>query len=110
MLNRIHNKHFLLTVVSDEFLDLKIPLQKDINLYIGRHRDYQMALQSIQPLFYQNTLDVLDLSWISGASRPHLCLFPYLPNQVLLQVMAAQEHPSLEAPALQLQVLPLTPQ
>lgn len=37
-------------------------------------------------------------------------LLSHLPNQVLLQVVAAQEHPPLEAATLQLQVLPLTPQ
>lgn len=46
----------------------------------------------------------------TGGSRSHLCLVSYLSNQILLQIVAAKEHPSLKAATLQLQVLPLTPQ
>lgn len=66
----------------------------------------------IEPLFYQKTLDVvintsmrleLDCRLLSHRwFQVYLCLFSHLPNQVLLQIMAAKEHPSLKAATLQL--------
>lgn len=42
--------------------------------------------------------------------RLHLCVFNYLPGQILLHIVSGNEDPAFEPPTLQLQVLPLSPQ
>lgn len=39
-----------------------------------------------------------------------ICVFNYLPGQILLHIVSGNEDPALEPPTLQLQVLPLSPQ